>query len=676
MTHRQTNRSRKLRRVGAVLAATIAVSSVATATSAATRPTVAPYGGTAKVAIFDTFSGWCFGNNLANSSLMAARSIYETLFEKGTDGKLYPLLAESATSSAGGKIWNLKIRKKADGTFIKFHDGSDFNASAVKDNFDFITGHAHFNALFTEFGRLTLGGAATAKQNAAATKAYTNEIKKGKTVAQATLAAGLSKAGAAEGVSKLSYVLSTGAAFSTNILKIALIGSANDELQFTLQRAQNDLPGTLFASGRFFMRAPSQFKPTEGGGANECATNPIGTGPFMIESTRDWSTNKLEVVRNSDYWQKDSAGNQLPYLDGIVYQNIKESPQRAAAVRTGAYDAGMFSSAGEGNNIIQLRKAKIKELKSGVEYYPSLWLNQGKPGSPFANADARKAVTSCIDRAGFFKVRQSGEGAIAKSLVGPSSVMYSKNGLQKLNISTAKKAVAAYKKATGKKKLSFTIPSDVSAASQANIKFFKAQWAKCGIEAVVKTSESADIIAKAFNASPNTLKNEFYNAYDAISITLFEGTDVSFNLPFVLSGAFSQGSNASALYGTGLCSSAATCATELSTTGAPANLAATRALVYAGLGTVLGLNHHSDKTVDDCFFTEQAKADVTTVDYSACTQKLIDDNIMTSSTHFYYTMFFSKKGKLSGYGTSTLPGGEARRKISNYGIDWATVQKG
>jgi hypothetical protein len=212
------------------------------------------------------------------------------------------------------------------------------------------------------------------------------------------------------------------------------------------------------------------------------------------------------------------------------------------------------------------------------------------------------------------------------------------------------------------------LPADVSAASQANVKFLKAQWAKCGIEAVVKTSEAADIIAKAFNASPNLDRSEFYNAYDAISIVLFEGTDVSFNLPFVLTNAFSQGSDAKKAYGDAL--------GDVTDKTKSAYLLNVKSAVYAGIGTVLGLNHHTDKTIDDCFFTEQAKADVTTVDYGACTQKLIDGNVMTSITHFYYTMFFSAKGKLSGYGTSTLPDGEARRKMSNYGIDWATVSKG
>ena len=636
------------------LAATLSVSTLAsTATSAATKPAVTT-GGTAKVAIFDTFSGWCFGNNLANSALMAGRTVYETLFEKTTDGQLKPLLAKSATpvAGSGNKAWDLVLREG-----VTFHDGTTFNADAVKDNFDYITGGAHFTALMTEAARIGAGGAMTAKQTAA----YAAAVKAGKTAT-----AGLSAAGKATSVLNLAYTLSTGTAFAANILAITKTGPYS--LRFTLQRAQNDLPGTLFASGRFFMRAPSQFKTSEGGDATECATNPIGTGPFKLETSKDWSTNKLTVIKNPTYWQKDAAGVQLPYLDKIIFQNIKEAPQRAAAIRTGSYDAGMFGSGGEGSQIKQLRGLKVKEVKSGVEYYPSLWLNQNKPGSPFANADARKAVVSCIDRAAFLKVRQNGEGKVAKSLVGPSSVMYSTKGLQKLNIATAKKAVADYKKATGKNKLSFTFPSDVSAASQANVKFLKAQWAKCGIEAVVKTSEAADIIAKAFNASPNLDRNEFFNAYDAISITLFEGTDVSFNLPFVLTNAFSQGSDAKKAYGDAL--------GDVTDKTKSAYLLNVKSAVYAGIGTVLGLNHHSDKTIDDCFFTEQAKADVTTVDYGACTQKLIDGNVMTSVTHFYYTMFFSKKGKLSGYGTSTLPDGEARRKMSNYGIDWATVSKG
>ena len=140
MTQRHTTRSRVLRKVGAVLAASLAVSTLATtgasAKSAATGPT-AGGGGDAKVAIFDTFGGWCGPDNLANSALMAARTIYETLFEKSIGGDMVPMLAESgqAGKNADGtldlKTWTIKIRSG-----IKMHDGTALDASLVKFNYD------------------------------------------------------------------------------------------------------------------------------------------------------------------------------------------------------------------------------------------------------------------------------------------------------------------------------------------------------------------------------------------------------------------------------------------------------------------------------------------------------------------------------------------------------------
>lgn len=41
----------------------------------------------------------------------------------------------------------------------------------------------------------------------------------------------------------------------------------------------------------------------------------IGTGPFTQE---EWTQKERSVfARNPDYWERDSAGNQLPYLDGV-----------------------------------------------------------------------------------------------------------------------------------------------------------------------------------------------------------------------------------------------------------------------------------------------------------------------------------------------------------------------
>jgi len=60
------------------------------------------------------------------------RPIYETLVVEDADLKIQPLLAESWEVSEGGKVWTFHLRRG-----IKFHDGTPFNASAVKFSFEY-----------------------------------------------------------------------------------------------------------------------------------------------------------------------------------------------------------------------------------------------------------------------------------------------------------------------------------------------------------------------------------------------------------------------------------------------------------------------------------------------------------------------------------------------------------
>src|SRR5262245_26239159 len=58
-------------------------------------------------------------------------SVTESLTHRGPDGKLLPWLAESWTAAPGGRSVTFKLRRD-----VKFHDGTPFNAEAVKFNFD------------------------------------------------------------------------------------------------------------------------------------------------------------------------------------------------------------------------------------------------------------------------------------------------------------------------------------------------------------------------------------------------------------------------------------------------------------------------------------------------------------------------------------------------------------
>jgi ABC-type transport system substrate-binding protein len=571
-------------------AVSVLVLGLASCGDSSSTPTPTPTtGGSITVGIFDTLPGFCVGNNPANSALMATRTIYETLFEKTEDGEMSGLLAESARSSDDLKTWTVTLRQG-----ITFHDGTPFDAAAVVFNFNAIT------------GRIALG-------------AYASN--------------GLA------GLSAQSHTIGTGTAFTANI--VSFTATNEYEVQFNLDRPQYDFASTLYASGRFFMRSPAQLAD-----ATKCAQTPIGTGPFKFSS---WKAEQLVVVKNADYWREDpSTGAQLPYLDKITFTNVKETSQRAAAVRSATLDASFFSSATDGVTIKDLRNRTntVSEYKSSSEYYPSLWLNQGKPNSPFSYLSARQAVLSCLDRENFVAVRTQGETDIATSIVGSQSLMYSTKGFPEYSVTDSKNFVATYTEESGKSNLSFVFPVDTSTASQANARFLKNMWANCGIDADYVIEETANIIAKAFNASPQIDKGQYYNAYDAILFTLLEGEDAAFNTAFLVTNAYSE------------------------TSTNPV-----QALFKNSLGPVLGLNHHSDTAIDKFFYDGQAAKDATAArnSYQAGTEYLQANAVMGSLYNFYYALFTTKS--IGGVGSLRLPDGSPQRQVTNWGIDWTGVYK-
>lgn len=90
--------------------------------------------GDLKVAVASTFTTMDPYDANDTLSQNAVRSFYEGLFRLDRDMKLVPVLAESYTASPDGLVYTIKLRAG-----VKFHDGTAFNAAAVKANFDRVT---------------------------------------------------------------------------------------------------------------------------------------------------------------------------------------------------------------------------------------------------------------------------------------------------------------------------------------------------------------------------------------------------------------------------------------------------------------------------------------------------------------------------------------------------------
>src|SRR5204863_9692679 len=63
--------------------------------------------------------------------------------------------------------------------------------------------------------------------------------------------------------------------------------------------------------------------------AADVSKAPVGTGPFKLKDFAP--ADHVTMVRNPDYWEKDAAGVQLPYVDEFRQVTIPEQAAQIAA---------------------------------------------------------------------------------------------------------------------------------------------------------------------------------------------------------------------------------------------------------------------------------------------------------------------------------------------------------
>jgi peptide/nickel transport system substrate-binding protein len=136
----------------------------------------------------------------------------------------------------------------------------------------------------------------------------------------------------------------------------------------------------------------------------------VTSGKFVVESSAPGE--RVVLARNPNYWKKDSAGNQLPYIDRLTLEVISDESNAVARLGQGTLDIydrvrpSDFASLRAG-----VGSARGYDLGPGL-YADDLWFNmnagknaEGKPYVDpaklawFADVRFRRAVSHAIDRA-------------------------------------------------------------------------------------------------------------------------------------------------------------------------------------------------------------------------------------------------------------------------------------
>ncbi|MCB0962608.1 MAG: ABC transporter substrate-binding protein, partial [Acidimicrobiales bacterium] len=261
-------------------------------------------------------------------------------------------------------------------------------------------------------------------------------------------------------------------------------------VRVTTARPWVAFPAVLYASGRLGIMAQAQLDaPLE-----ECATEPIGTGPFSFVS---WTRNEsFEARRFGDYWQIAPDGEPYPYVNAIEFRPIQNSDARIAALQQGDINVMHTStSADMAGSLPQLRDGGLVNLLVSDERTEVAYVMMNVSAAPLDDRDTRLAIAQAIDRDELNRRANDGFPTVADGPFAPGVLGHLDDpGFPAHDPEAAKAHVDAMKAAGEDTELNLLTSAGPVAVRQAQIE--KEMLEAVGFTVTLEIETEADLISR------------------------------------------------------------------------------------------------------------------------------------------------------------------------------------
>lgn len=227
-------------------------------------------------------------------------------------------------------------------------------------------------------------------------------------------------------------------------------------------------------------------------------SNPVGTGAFTLDR---WVPGSQVVVkRNPNYWEKDSKGTPLPYLEEVILSPIPDATVRFANLQTGDATMGAIDA----KDVAAAEKHSELNVVKGVPGAGvNALLHYNFAIAPMDNANLRKAIAWSIDPAVvaknvYFDLAVPAEGAMTT----PGSWAYAPvKDRPRYDVAKAKEFLRAGGKPNGfdMEVLTYTAP-----AINQQTEIYQEMWKQIGINVKVTTQEVSTAVTTFFGPGVQT----------------------------------------------------------------------------------------------------------------------------------------------------------------------------
>ncbi|MET0458705.1 MAG: ABC transporter substrate-binding protein, partial [Ilumatobacteraceae bacterium] len=375
---------------------------------------------------------------------MRIRTFLEPLFVTGDDLQVHPFLAERIEANVDSTVFTIKVREG-----ITFSDGTPLDAAGVIANLDRAAASPLLSGAMKDLAKHPDG---------------------------------------------------------------TLVVEQLDDHTFTLSTGKDGDPAapqpwplfpSLLTGQPGLIASPTWLAAVDGN--PDLATQPIGTGPFVVSTFVPGD--RMTVRRNPGYWRQDGNGTQLPYLDEIEFRVIVDPQAQAAALDAGDVDLIATADPGVvGTYAHSTDPVSLQQRSHGETDYVLFHLTQPQ----FQDQAVRCALVQAVDRQDLVDVVFGGVGDVASGPFSPDQDGYLDDaGLPVYDPAAASATIAEWEEANGPLAIDYT--TTPTGTDQAIADYLQRAWGEVGVDVTSSPVEQSELISAALLGSPELVAARWRN---------------------------------------------------------------------------------------------------------------------------------------------------------------------
>ncbi|WP_292907331.1 ABC transporter substrate-binding protein [Microbacterium sp.] len=150
---------------------------------------------------------------------------------------------------------------------------------------------------------------------------------------------------------------------------------------------------------------------------DDLATNPIGSGPYVLDTAATVTGTSYTYTKNPDYWNPD-----VQHYDKLVINVLADATASLNAIKAGEANGVKLAS---NDNLAEVEGAGWTVNANELDFQGLLLLDRAGTMNPaLADVRVRQALNYAFDRDGLLQALQAGNGTVTTQVFPKSSAAY------------------------------------------------------------------------------------------------------------------------------------------------------------------------------------------------------------------------------------------------------------